>query len=275
MGDDRRHPVALPVLAVVVGKGDVVAPPCQLGECALLVRRNGVRRRRVRRTQEARIPSGDPREHRLGQLDLQAALPHGPAGQSGVRERVVPELVPSPDEPPHDVRIARRLAPDLEERRWRVRGAQDGGDLRRPAGVRAVVERQRYAAAGGALDRGKAVSPGREDRPGARERSRCARLIVRLAGRADGVRRDPLEGQHHQDNEQAEREQAPVPGWAPDSWRDPAPSAGVSRPWRHDREPGAARCRAGSRTSSSPASSRGSWPSCPNAPAMSGRARRP
>jgi hypothetical protein len=107
------------------------------------------------------------------------------------------------------------FAADHEERRSDVCRAQHRRDLRCPTRVRPVVERQRDAPSGRRLPRDKLAAGRSEDRSKSGERSRSVR-VVRLGARTDRVRREALEDDQGGDDQQAEAEQPPVRGRAPD-----------------------------------------------------------
>jgi hypothetical protein len=97
-----------------------------------------------------------------------------------------------------------------------MRCAQHRRDLRCPARVGPVVERQRYAASGRRLAGDELLADRGQDRPLSGERSGAV-YVVRLAARTDRVRREALEEDERGDDQQAEAEQPPVSGWAPEA----------------------------------------------------------
>ena len=103
--------------------------------------------------------------------------------------------------------------------------AQHGRDPRRPARVGAVVERQGDAPAGRRLYGHEAVAARRQERPGVGERGGPI-PGVRLGGRADRVRGEALNRQHHEDDECAEGGPSSALVWTLDSDRDIRPSPG-------------------------------------------------
>jgi hypothetical protein len=131
-------------------------------------------------------------------------------------ERVVADLVAVAHQLTDNVGMPRDLTADDEERCADVRGAQHGGDLRCPARVGPVVERQRHAPPGRRLARDELAADRSQDRPQSRERRRSVD-VVRLGARTDRVRRETFEEDERGDDQQAEAEQSPVGGWAPDA----------------------------------------------------------
>lgn len=97
-----------------------------------------------------------------------------------------------------------------------MRGAQYLCDLRCPAWIRPIVERQRDPPSRGRLPRDELAADGREDRPRACEWCGALR-VVRLAACTDRVRREAFEQDQRGDDEQAEAEQSPVGGWPPEA----------------------------------------------------------
>jgi hypothetical protein len=212
--DDPRHALTAPVLRVVIRQHDEIALSGERSEVVLRVSGNSVRGCRVRGPHEPRVASGDPDEDRLGQVELEAALPGGAVRKSDVREGVVAELVAVTGEPANEIGMTRSFAADEEERARDVLATQDRRDLRRPARVGAVVEGESDPPARRRLGRDQPRTARAQDRPAVCERCGSAEHLVRLRARADGVGRETLEEHRDEDDQEAEREQAPVRGRA-------------------------------------------------------------
>ena len=230
VSDDRRDAPALPVLRVEVREHDQIPTCARLGERAFLRGRHRIARRRIGRPYEPGVPAGDPDDHRLGQLELEAPLPRGTVRERGVRERVVSELVAVADEVSDDLRMPRDLAADDEERGRHVPAVQKRCDLRCPAWVGAVVERQCDAPSRRRLAGDEVAVDGCEDRSAAGERRRAVG-VVGLGARADRVRDDALEEDQRREDEQAEAEQPPVGRRAPQARAATCPQGFLPSTW--------------------------------------------
>ena len=115
---------------------------------------------------QACVAAGHADDGRFGELELESSLPLGRAGEIHVREGVVAELVTVLDELANEAGLPRDLAADDEERGGDVRCTQHRRDLRRPARVGPVVERQRDASPGRRLLGDELAPDGCQDRPG-------------------------------------------------------------------------------------------------------------
>ena len=206
----RGHSPPPPVLGVVVGQDDEVTAPCKRSEGPLLVRGDRGGCRRVRRPHEPRVATGDSGDHRLGEVELEAALPTRAARECDMGEGVVAELETVAGEHADDVRMAGRFAPDEEERRRHVLTTQQGSNPRRPARIRAVVEGERNATARRRLRGDEVIRPSGQHRPAVCEWRRPARLLDGRPARPDRVGGDSLEQDRDRGNDEAERQQAPV-----------------------------------------------------------------
>ena len=143
---DRGDRPFLPVSGVEVRQDDQVPAFGAASEGDLLGDGDGVTRGGVGRSDEAGVTARRADNGRLGQLQLQTALPLGAIRHRDVREGVVADLVPVLSELAHDARVPGDLTADDEERGVDVRGPQDVRDLWRPAWIGSVVERQSDAA---------------------------------------------------------------------------------------------------------------------------------
>ncbi len=209
----RRHASPAPVLGVVVGQDDEVTLPGERGEGALVARRHGVGGRRVGRPHEPRVATGDPGDHRLGQVELEPALPAWAARERDMGEGVVAELVAVAREHADEVWMAGGLTADDEERGRHALTAQHGGDFRRPARIGPVVEGEGDATAGWRLRGDEMLPASGQHRPSARKRRRPAELLEGRPAHPDRVRGDALEQDRDGGDDEAEGEQAPVRRW--------------------------------------------------------------
>ena len=195
---DRVDPRTPPVLAVEIRERDHVSPASQMLVGPLLGIVDGGRHRRVRRPDEPGTDSDGAGDRALRQRDLQRPLPVGDGREIRVRERVIPELEALTVQRADDVRVARHLAADDEERRRDSEAPERGRDPRRPARVGAVVEAERDLVAGGATVRDEPPAVPDQDGAGRGQRAReCREAELRCArsssSRGPGPRAGPRE----------------------------------------------------------------------------------
>jgi hypothetical protein len=140
--DDRVDAGALPVLGVgVVEGGDVAARADVLGDRPGLVV-EGVREGGVRRTEQRGADARGAGERQLVLRQLPVDAVGGLEGQVRVVEGVQADLVALAHHPFDQVRVARGHGAGDEEDGMRIVPGESVEDLRRPDGVRTVVEGQ-------------------------------------------------------------------------------------------------------------------------------------
>lgn len=178
--EDLRDAGPLPVVAVGVDEDAGVALLAELLVDGPAVVVDGVRLRGVRRPEQRGRDAGRAREGQLGLLHLTVDAGVALVGEVDVGEGVDAHLVALLDQVRDDSRVARDHRADQEERRGDVVLLEDRQDLRRPGGVRTVVEgeRDRLVRDG---DGGGLTAPEGEDRSAVED------LVGDLAGAGPGA----------------------------------------------------------------------------------------